>query len=665
MAMVQTKRLAALLLALLLTLFLLPSAWADSGVVGGTTVSGTVRVYLSSISSLTAVDVSIAGSYSVGGDTSRALSRGQNIRVSNSGGTLMMTANGQTQTMGSRFKLRRHQTSGENGVRIAQARYPASLYPGDIEFIAKGGNVQIVVHVYMEDYMLGVLPYEMDNSFPLEALKAQAVAARTYALKKMSVQAATYDVVDTTSDQVYNGTPSGNARCAQAVQETSGIVGTVGGEYMASYYTASNGGQTESVKNAWGSGSYSYLQVKDDPYDLRNGASIAKSVTFYRNGTTSVSALTELLRTEAAMLVGAGNVEIASINGVTLADYDSILDGMAAETEPQTVLAESATVNYAVYQVLENNPVLTVKDAADPLLAMKGVKNEVELAHLRESHLRDAVAMVRFQIELENRLASGEQLTELTVDEILHKYRSADDKFLVESFGTIAAYGGNAAMMHYHATPEDHAVLQRKGFLLVDSGATYLDGTTDITRTYPLGELTEDERLFYTWTLQCHIDIAKAVWLDYCDCHMLDTIAREPLWRHLINYRCGTGHSVSFVGNVHEGPHALNGRNTTLMRPGMIVTDEPGVYEAGEVGIRIENEIECYHKADNQYGTFLAFRPLTFVPIATSPIVPGVLDKEQVAWLNDYHRKVFEQLAPRLTEDERAWLAEKCAAIGC
>ena len=352
-------------------------------------------------------------------------------------------------------------------------------------------------------------------------------------------------------------------------------------------------------------------------------------------------------------------------NGVTLADYDSILDGMAAETEPQTVLAESATVNYAVYQVLENNPALTVKDAADPLLAMKGVKNEVELAHLRESHLRDAVAMVRFQIELENRLAAGEQLTELTVDEILHKYRSADDKFLVESFGTIAAYGGNAAMMHYHATPEDHAVLQRKGFLLVDSGATYLDGTTDITRTYPLGELTEDERLFYTWTLQCHIDIAKAVWLDYCDCHMLDTIAREPLWRHLINYRCGTGHSVSFVGNVHEGPHALNGRNTTLMRPGMIVTDEPGVYEAGEVGIRIENEIECYHKADNQYGTFLAFRPLTFVPIATSPIVPGVLDKEQVAWLNDYHRKVFEQLAPRLTENERAWLAEKCAAIGC
>ena len=351
-------------------------------------------------------------------------------------------------------------------------------------------------------------------------------------------------------------------------------------------------------------------------------------------------------------------------NGVTLAEYDSVLDFMAAETEPQTVLAESATVNYAVYQVLENNAALTVKDLADPLLPMKGVKNEVELTHDKEAHLRDAVAMVRFQIELEKRLEAGEELTELTVDEILHKYRSTTDKFIVESFGTIAAYGGNAAMMHYHATPEDHAKLQRKGFLLVDSGATYMDGTTDITRTYPLGELTEDERLFYTWTLQCHIDIARAVWLDYCDGHMLDTIAREPLWRHLINYRCGTGHSVSHVGNVHEGPHALNGRNTTVFKPGMIVTDEPGVYEGGVVGIRIENELECCHKASNQYGEFLAFRPITFVPIATSPIVPGVLSRDELDWLNAYHREVFEKLAPRLTEDERDWLAKKCAAIG-
>ena len=146
---------------------------------------------------------------------------------------------------------------------------------------------------------------------------------------------------------------------------------------------------------------------------------------------------------------------------------------------------------------------------------------------------------------------------------------------------------------------------------------------------------------------------------------MIDTIAREPLWRHLINYRCGTGHSVSFVGNVHEGPHALNSRNTTRMRPGMVVTDEPGVYETDLVGIRIENELVCIHKADNQYGTFLGFEPLTFVPIATSPILPGVLDKDELAWLNDYHRRVFAKLAPHLNAEERVWLAEKCASIGC
>ena len=349
-------------------------------------------------------------------------------------------------------------------------------------------------------------------------------------------------------------------------------------------------------------------------------------------------------------------------SGVTLRGYEEIIDAVHALPADEVFLVDEKATNYALYEALTAHKTVV---GADPIFALKGIKNDTELKNLRECHIRDGIAVVRFQMDLEKSLAEGKQLTEIDIDTMLQKRRAEMPGYFEDSFSTIAAYGANAAMMHYHATPEDHAVLQRKGFLLVDSGATYLDGTTDITRTYPLGELTEDERLFYTWTLQCHIDIAKAVWLDYCDCHMLDTIAREPLWRHLINYRCGTGHSVSFVGNVHEGPHALNGRNTTLMRPGMIVTDEPGVYEAGGVGIRIENEIECYHKADNQYGTFLAFRPLTFVPIATSPIVPGVLDKEQIAWLNDYHRKVFEQLAPRLTEDERAWLAEKCAAIGC
>ena len=350
-------------------------------------------------------------------------------------------------------------------------------------------------------------------------------------------------------------------------------------------------------------------------------------------------------------------------NGVTLADYDSILDGMAAEIEPQTVLAESATVNYAVYQVLENNPALTVKDAADPLLAMKGVKNEVELAHLRESHLRDAVAMVRFQIELENRLASGEQLTELTVDEILHKYRSADDKFLVESFGTIAAYGGNAAMMHYHATPEDHAVLQRKGFLLVDCGGQYLDGTTDITRTYALGELTENERTYYTYVLKSHIDMAKLQFLAGCTGGNLDIIARAPVWAHGIDYRCGTGHGVGFFGGVHEGPHNLRITNNVVFKPGMLVTDEPGIYEEGEVGIRIENELGCVEREKNQYGQFLGFEAVTYCPIDLAPVRAELLDESEKAWLNAFHQTVYDTLAPRLTAPERAWLAEKTKAL--
>ena len=351
-------------------------------------------------------------------------------------------------------------------------------------------------------------------------------------------------------------------------------------------------------------------------------------------------------------------------DGIRLAGYDEVLSFLANYSQPQTILADPDSVNYAVYSTLESNAAFTVKALPDPLLPMKGTKNETELAHTRECHIRDAVAMVRFQKELEERLEAGETLTELTVDEILHKYRSAQDKFLVESFGTIAAYGPNAAMMHYHATEADHAVLERRGFLLVDCGGTYMDGTTDITRTYPLGPLTEEERLCYTWTLQSHIDIAKAVWLDYCTGQMLDSIAREPLWQHLINYRCGTGHSVSFVGNVHEGPQSLNGRNQVVFEPGMVITDEPGVYEGGRLGIRIENELECRDKTTNQYGHFLCFEPLTWVPIATSPIVPGVLTRDQLDWLNRYHRHVFELLAPRLTDEERDWLARKCAAIG-
>ena len=348
-------------------------------------------------------------------------------------------------------------------------------------------------------------------------------------------------------------------------------------------------------------------------------------------------------------------------NGVSLRDYPELIDTVHALPAEEVFLVDEKATNYDLYCALNEHKTVT---GADPIFALKGVKNPVELANIRECHVRDGVAMVRFQMDLEKAIAEGKILHETDIEKMLQKRRAEMPGYFEDSFDTIAAYGPNAAMMHYHAEGEVDSVIEPRGFLLVDNGGQYDCGTTDITRTYPVGPLTENERQYYTWTLQSHIDLAKAVWLDYCECKMIDTIAREPLWRHLINYRCGTGHSVSFVGNVHEGPHALNGRNTTVFKPGMIVTDEPGVYESGVVGIRIENELECYHKADNQYGTFLAFRPLTFVPIATSPVVPGILTKDEIEWLNAYHREVFTKLAPRLTEEERDWLAKKCAAIG-
>lgn len=281
----------------------------------GSVLSGTVRVCLSSISDANQVDLTLDGSYTLG-ENGNAYSRGTSLHISNRNGTLYLQSGSSNQSVGTQMKLRRHDTAGVNGIRIAQARYPSNLYPGDLEIRASGTSLQLIVHVFIEDYLMGVVPYEMDNDFPLECLKAQAVAARTYALKKMSMQSSVYDVVDTTSDQVYNGTPDRAANCIAAVQATAGVIGLINGEYMATFYTASNGGQTESVRNAWGSNTYKYLVVKDDPYDLKNPASIAKSVSFYKEGTTSVPALTELLRREAAAKLGLDSVTISGITGV-------------------------------------------------------------------------------------------------------------------------------------------------------------------------------------------------------------------------------------------------------------------------------------------------------------------------------------------------------------
>lgn len=348
-------------------------------------------------------------------------------------------------------------------------------------------------------------------------------------------------------------------------------------------------------------------------------------------------------------------------SGVTVRGYGDLLDAVGKVDADEVFLVDEKATNYDLYTALS---AYRTVPGTDPIFALKGVKNAVELQNIRECHIRDGVAVVRFQMDLEKALAEGKDLYETDIEAMLQKRRAEQPGYLEDSFPTIAAWGPNAAMMHYHAEGEVNSKIERKGFLLVDNGGQYDCGTTDITRTYPVGPLTDDERKYYTWTLQSHIDMARAVFLDYCTGFALDTFARAPLWAHKINYRCGTGHGVGFISGVHEGPQSLRPNNAVVFKPGMTITDEPGVYETDEVGIRIENELECIDLGENQYGRWLGFAPLTVVPIDTAPVLVDELSRPQIDWLNTFHQHVYETLAPRLTDAEKTWLAAKCAPIG-
>ncbi|MBR6186854.1 MAG: SpoIID/LytB domain-containing protein [Clostridia bacterium] len=319
------KRLIAILAGICMIFLLCPNiAGADTSLVSapltpGATQNGMVRVRLSSLGNISTFNLTILGSYSVNGMSDRTLSSGAAVTVkfNASSGQWTFTHGGVSTAMGASFRLCRHETSGQNGIRIAQGREPGNLYPGDFQFVAQqsGGAYQpyVIAHIYMEDYLYGVLPYEMGDSSGLEALKAQAVAARTYTMRAMANHLSSlYDVVDTTADQVYSGTPQGNANCVAAVNATKGIVAQNGPTFTGTYYTASNGGQTESIENAWGTKGYSYLGVKDDPYDLANPDSRTASFTVSAYGTQSSAALNNLLRNKAAQQFGAG----ASITAV-------------------------------------------------------------------------------------------------------------------------------------------------------------------------------------------------------------------------------------------------------------------------------------------------------------------------------------------------------------
>lgn len=372
-----------------------------------------------------------------------------------------------------------------------------------------------------------------------------------------------------------------------------------------------------------------------------------------------------LLTQEAAVLyvdssrVSEEALDYLKKNGVAVRPYREILDGIAAIDVPTVMLVSVENVNYRLYLAMEENPRVTIVKGEEPVFCLKAVKNPVEIANTKNAHIKEGVAMARLQMCLEEKLAAGETVSETDVGELLVDFRKEQEGYMEDSFAVIAAYGANAAMMHYHPTPENHAVLQRKGFLLLDTGGQYVDGTTDTTRTYALGELTDEERRYYTYVLKANIGIARTVFMEGCSGANLDIMSRTQIWKYGLDYCCGTGHGVGFVGPIHEGPQSLRMTNHVPFQPGMTITDEPGIYEEGLVGVRIENELLVVEHMETKYGKFYAFQPITYLPIDTTPVVLELMNEEEISWLNDYHQMVYDTLSPRMTERERIWLKEK------
>ena len=350
-------------------------------------------------------------------------------------------------------------------------------------------------------------------------------------------------------------------------------------------------------------------------------------------------------------------------NGVTVKEYEDIDAELHSIREKMTVLVDASGTNYDLYTILKENAAVTLKEGEDTVTYLKGVKNETELKNIEEAHIQDGCAMVEFCVWLEERMAAGDTITECDVCDKLKECRLKQPGSMGESFGTIAAYGANAAMMHYHPEPDACSKLEKKSFLLIDSGGQYQEGTTDITRTFALGELTQDEKEHYTYVLKAHIGLATAVFMEGLSGQNIDILSRVQVWKHGIDYRCGTGHGVGMYGGVHEGPQNMSMRGRAPLKKGMTITDEPGIYEEGKHGIRTENILRVTEFVNNEYGQFLKFEPVTYFPIDTAGILPELLTEEELEWLNNYHRLVYEKLSPRLSGKELEWLKKNTQPI--
>ena len=347
-------------------------------------------------------------------------------------------------------------------------------------------------------------------------------------------------------------------------------------------------------------------------------------------------------------------------NRVTCHAYTDLLPYLR-QLKASTLLLTPGKTNQAVSEAVPES--CRIVEGASPVALLKAVRNEQEITGLRKAMQRDGVALVKFLKWLEEAVPGGQE-TEISVDRKLHELRAAQPLYKGESFDTIAGYGAHAAIVHYEATPETDVPLQPRGFLLLDSGAQYLDGTTDITRTIALGPLTEEEKTDYTLILKGHIDLAMAVFPEGTRGAQLDVLARMPIWQHRMNFLHGTGHGVGHFLNVHEGPQSIRmNENPVALRAGMLTSNEPGVYKAGSHGIRTENLVLTVPAGEGMFGRYLKFETVTLCPICTKGIVRELLTQEEADWLNQYHRTVYEKLSTGLDEDERYWLKKACEKI--
>lgn len=347
--------------------------------------------------------------------------------------------------------------------------------------------------------------------------------------------------------------------------------------------------------------------------------------------------------------------------GVEILPYNEVYSFISRYGKDDTVLVSKSQLNYALLGILEKTEA-TVLCGPDPVTGLKAVKNETEISQTRQAHIKDGVIMVRFMKWLKEHVNDG-TLTEASAAAHLDNMRKAAPGNLGLSFGTISGYGHHGAIVHYSVTAESDIPLEPHGLYLVDSGGQYLEGTTDITRTFALGALTDEEREHFALVLRCMLNLMTSVFPEGVCFNNLDALARTPLWQKGLDYLHGTGHGVGHLLNVHEGPNRFNwrlqeGASPVPVCPGMITTDEPGVYISGKHGIRLENELLCIEKERTDYGTFLGFEPLTLAPIDLDALDPSLISDFEKGILNDYHRKVYETLAPHLSEDEKTWLAE-------